>query len=263
MSKSQEFEEKQIAINGLQVNYTIAGSGPNLLVLHGWGKGSGPYKDVQVRLAQHGYKVVVPDLPGFGKSSAPATAWGVDEYVDFVLRFVDVLGLGKFFLLGHSFGGQVALQFSVNYPDRIEGLILCAAAAIRRKPDLKKRIIQIVSGMGSILFSLWPFSMFSNIAGRAFYRLLGSGDWRYSQGVMKYVRQKVVRQDLSSVAPRVISPTLIIWGDRDQATPIQDAYTLNNTIPGSSLEVIPGVGHRLYAEAPEQFTVIVKQFLAF
>lgn len=254
-------EERTTTLNGLRINYTIEGSGPSLLILHGWGKGLSPYVQIQKDIAGKGFCVVVPDLPGFGKSSPPTTAWGVEEYVDFALRFADALGLRRFFLLGHSFGGQVALKLAVEHADRVEGLILCAAATIRRSPDFKKRMVRFISNAGSFLFSLWPFNMFSSIAGKAFYRLLGSGDWRYSQGVMKYVRQKVVRQDLSALAPRVTVPTLIVWGDQDQATPVQDAYTLKDTIPGSSLRVIPGVGHRLYAEAPGVFVESVIQFL--
>ncbi len=254
-------EEKVVTLQGLQVNYTIEGSGPNLLILHGWGRGSEPYAQIQKDIANKGFCVVVPDLPGFGKSAYPQTVWGVEEYVNFILRFADGLGLKSFFLMGHSFGGQVALKFAVEHADSVKGLILCAAAVIRRKPDFKKRVIRFVSNVGSMVFSFWPFSMFSDIAGRAFYRLLGSGDWRYSQGIMKYVRQKVVRHDLSALAPQVTVPTLIVWGDQDQATPVKDAYTLKDKISGSSLRVISGVGHRLYVEAPDVFVESIVQFL--
>lgn len=259
--KNQEFQEKQIAINGLQINYKIMGQGPTILILHGWGRGSDSYSDVIERIARAGYRVMVPDLPGFGKTDSPHEVWGVQEYSDCIVRFVHELGVQRFTLLGHSFGGQVALQFAVDHEDRLERLILYAAAVMRRKPDLKKRMIRLVSHAGSVLFSFWPFRMFRDIVGRVFYRLLGSGDWRYSQGMMKQVHQKVVRQDLSALAPHVTVPTLIIWGDQDRATPVEDARILKDKIPGSSLKVIPGVGHRLHREAPDIFVESILQFL--
>ncbi len=253
--------EETIIIDGMVISYKIVGQGPTILILHGWGRGSDSYSQVMESIAKEGYSVVVPDLPGFGKSEPPKEAWGVDKYAQFAFQFSQKLSLTKFYLLGHSFGGQVAFKFAIEHPDRLAGLILCAAAVVRRKPDFKKRMIHFVSNMGSMVFSFWPFSMFSTIAGRAFYRILGSGDWRYSKGIMKYVRQKVVRQDLSALTSHVTVPTLIVWGDQDKATPIQDAYTLKDAIPRSSLKVIPGIGHRVHQEAPDIFIESVVQFL--
>lgn len=260
-AKSQEFEEKNISVDGLSINYKIAGLGPAVLVLHGWGKGSDGYLGILNGLLRK-YKVYIPDMPGFGKSTAPATAWGVDEYAQFVLHFADITGLQSFILFGHSFGGQVASGVALLQPSRIQKLILCGAAVIRKNPTMKKKMLWLFAKMGNSFFSMWPFSLLQDIAGKAFYRLVGTKDWRYSQGIMKEVRKRVLLQDFSSLVSGIRVPTLIVWGDQDKATPIRDAYILKERIPNSTLEVIPGTGHRLYAEQPEKFFEIILKFLS-
>ena len=255
------FEEKRIQINGIGINYKITGEGKPLLILHGWGRGSDGYIEVQEKFAEAGYKVFMPDLPGFGKTVPPQTAWGVDEYAAFALSFADAVGLQDFILFGHSFGGQVAVKVVLLQPARVQKMILCAAAVIRRKPSMRKQIFMICVRAGNVLFSFWPFFVFQGIARKALYRLAGIGDFKYSQGIMKKVREKVLRQDLSLVVSAIQIPTLIVWGDQDTATLVQDAYILKEKIPNSVLEIIPGTGHQLYTESPERFSEIVVKFL--
>ena len=134
-------KEKKILINGLKTNYKIAGLGPAILILHGWGGGSNSYIPVQKFLAGAGYKVIVPDLPGFGKSEPPLSAWGVSDYVEWVNEFVNNQGLEKFFLLAHSFGGRVAIKFAVKHPEKILNLILYEAAGIKHKKTIFQFIL--------------------------------------------------------------------------------------------------------------------------
>lgn len=253
-------EEKILSFNGLQVNYKTAGTGPAILILHGWGRGSDSYITVQEQIALAGFQVVVPDLPGFGKTNPPQTVWGVDDYTDFVFQFARVLGLQTFVLLGHSFGGQVALKVAVLHPELVQSLILYGAAVIRRNPSLKTRIVRYIAKAGNMMFFVWPLSMIQGIARKALYRILGNKDERYSKGIMKQVREKILRQDLSAFLEKVKVPTFIIWGDKDVMTPVQDAYILKERIQDSFLEVIPNAGHRVHQEAPEQFVRHIVHF---
>lgn len=254
-------EEKTISVNGLQVNYKIAGVAWPLLMLHGWGRGSDSYVFVQEKIAKAGFQVIVPDLPGFGKTNPPKVAWGIDEYMDFAFEFAKVLGLQKFALLGHSFGGQVALKFAIMHTNMVDRLILYGAAVIRRKPGLKVQIVGYAAKAGNILFSIWPLSMVQSLARRMVYKALGSNDERYSKGIMKDIRKKILCQDLSALFGEVKIPTYILWGDQDDKTPVQDAYTIQENIHGSSLQVVKGAGHRIHQEVPEQFIDAVTSFL--
>ena len=91
--------EEKILIDGLKINYKIAGQGPAILILHGWGGSSDSWISVQEILAKEGFKIIVPDFPGFGKSETPFEPWGVREYSNFVLNLTKILELQKFFLL--------------------------------------------------------------------------------------------------------------------------------------------------------------------
>ncbi len=261
ISKSQ-VSEQTLLLNGVSVSYKLAGLGTPFLLLHGWGRGSDGYLDMITALSQAGYKVASPDLPGFGKTPPPYTAWGVDEYAQWALRFADEIWFQNFFLLGHSFGGQVASKVALIHPERVKKLILCGAAVIRKEPTAKKKVLWMIAKLGNAALSFWPFSLFQDAAGRVFYKIVGTGDWRYSQGIMKQVREKVLRQGMFSEVSGIQVPTLLVWGDQDKATPIQDAYALKREIPHAELQVISGAGHLLYREVPSKLHEIILKFLS-
>lgn len=252
--------EEALNIEGLKVSYKIAGEGPAILILHGWGRGSDSWVEVQTNLVKMGYKVVVPDLPGFGKSSPPLIAWGVDDYVGFAKAFAEQLSLGTFVLLGHSFGGQIALKFALRHPGTLQGLILYAAAVIRRPPSLKARVISVFVKGGNIALSVWPLSLLQQLARKLLYRILGNTDYLYEKGIMKQVRKRVLREDLSSYFSKMQIPTLILWGENDTITPLKDAHMIERAIPGASLTIVPGADHRIHHNMPDEVSKNIVEF---
>jgi len=145
--------EEEILINGIKVNYKIAGEGPAILVLHGWGGSSDSWLAFQGILAEKGYKVVVLDFPGFGKSVTPPQPWNLDDYTSFVLDFAEKLGLEQFFLVGHSFGGRISIKFVIKHPQKVKKLILCDSAGVKPKPGLKTLIIFWLARLGNAIFT--------------------------------------------------------------------------------------------------------------
>lgn len=254
--------DKSQVVGEINVQYKIAGSGPALLMLHGWGRGSGAYVQVMELLAGQGYQVIAPDLPGFGKTPPPQDAWGVTEYSQFVFQFSQKLSLTKFFLLGHSFGGQIAVQFAADHPELLQGLILYAAAVIRREPGAVTRAIQSIARLGNSILSIPPLSLFKSPMRRLFYKLFGISGAVYSKGIMKAVRKKVIRQDLSRFLPNISHSVLILWGDKDKSTPLADAYFMKEKIPQASLVVFPGATHLIHQEVPEEFVSSITSFLS-
>ena len=223
-------------------------------------------------LALKGYRVVVPDLPGFGKTPAPpspkasegqgpTTVWGVEEYANFVDQFVERLGLVKFVLAGHSFGGQTAIQFAVMYPGRLGKLVLIAAAGVRRTPGVFKKLVMGVAKLASFLLYLVPFEDLRNNIRSALYMLIRRRDYIRTQGVMRDVFKKVITQDLTAKFSKISVPTLLIWGDKDEMTPVQDAYLMQELIPNSKLEIIEGAKHALNFQAPEVLAQKMLEFL--
>ena len=235
-------------INGIKINYRIIGEGKPFLILHGWGSCSDKWQRVGDLLAQKGLKVIIPDLPGFGQSEKPKNAWDIDDYCDFVREFVKTLGPDKFYLLGHSFGGALAAKFSLKFPEKIDKLFLVGAAVIRKK-TFKNQLLKFISRFLKIKN---PFLR------KLFYR---KSDYLSVRRIMKEVYLKIIKEDLSGILSQVRAPTIIIWGEKDNITPLSDAYKINNKIKNSQLEIISGVGHNLHLEAPEELGGRASQWL--
>lgn len=253
--------EQRILINGLNVNYKIAGSGPAILVLHGWGGASDSWRKVQEILAEQGYKVICPDLPGFGKTAPPSQPWELDDYVNFVFKFTQQLKIEKFVLLGHSFGGRIAIKFFVQEPKKIKKLILCASAGIKPKPSLKTKIIFSLAKIGNALFTPKHLTRFKDGAKNLFYTFLRNKDYAKANGIMRETIKKVLDEDLLPYLSKIETKTLIIWGEIDKMVPLKYAYIFKEKIKGSKLEVFSKIGHSPHLEIPEKSAKIIIQFL--
>lgn len=254
-------KEEKVSINDLEANYKIAGEGPAVLILHGWGGSSDSWLKVQEKLSKQGFKVVVPDLPGFGKSITPKEPWHVSDYVDWVKFFVNYLDLKDFYLIAHSFGGQVAVKFTILYPERVKKIIFCASAAIRPKPGLKTRIIFFVAKIGNAVFSPRYLTRFKDAARNFLYVFLRHRDYAKAQGTMKETIKKVLEEDLLLELPKIKKETLILWGDNDKLVPIKHAYIYKENIKSSKMEIFPRVGHSPHLEIPEKLAETIVKFL--
>ena len=238
----------------LKINYKALGEGKPLLILHGWGSRNDNWQKVGETLARNGIKIIIPDLPGFGQSDKPQTTWNLDDYCDFVEEFVKALNLEKFYLLGHSFGGALAVKCSLKFPEKIDKLFLASASCIRRR-NLKKKLLYILSKVFKV-FSFIPFLR------KAFYKfVVGKSDYLSIQGVMRDIYLKVIGEDLSEALPQVEVPTIIIWGEKDNITPLNDAKIINKKIKDSKLEIIPNVGHDLNLKTAEKLAEAIVRFL--
>jgi len=253
--------EEKILINGLKINYKIAGQGPAILILHGWGGSSDSWIQVQEILAREGFKVICPDFPGFGKSKTPFEPWGVKEYGNFVLNLTKILELQNFFLLGHSFGGRVAIKFSVLYPEKIKSLILCDSAGIKQKWGIGEKLIFQISKIGNAIFTPTPLRRFKDKAKNLFYIFLRHRDYAKADGTMRETIKKVLTEDLLKDLPQIKIRTLIIWGESDKLVPVKYAHIFKEKIESSKLEILPKIGHSPHLEVPEKLAKIIIQFL--
>lgn len=239
----------------------------DILILHGWGSSSKNWARVKEILGNQGYRVFVPDLPGFGDSLQPPTPWAVDNYVEWVKDFSEKNNLGQFFLLGHSFGGGVAVKFTGNFPEKVKKLILLAPA-LKREKTLKYYIFLVLAKAGKFIFSLPGLSLLQHQARKGFYTLIGRKDYyRLELGkavrdnTMKETLKKIVSEDLLSYLSKIKNKTLIIWGGKDKLTPLKEAYLIKKELNNSALEIIPNIGHAINLEAPEKLAEIVLRFL--
>jgi len=246
-------EEKEITIDNLKIHYKIAGFHPAILILHGWGSSSEKWQKVGEMLAKNEIKVIIPDLPGFGKSQEPSFSFNLDNYCQFIEKFISVLNLKKFYLLGHSFGGAVAVKYALKFPEKIEKLVLIAPALCRRD-FLKTKFWGKIAKISKI-FSFFPFY---SLTRRFFYRFIVKSDYLSVKGVMRESYLKIIKENLSEILSSLSIPALIIWGKRDDVTPLKDAYFINERIKNSKLTIIPEGNHDLEQKFPE---TLVKKIL--
>lgn len=254
-------KEQDLQLDGIQVHYNEAGQGDALLILHGWGASSESWILLQRALSKEGFRVIAIDLPGFGRTNPPSVAWGVQEYANFVERFVSAIGLDKFFLLGHSFGGQIAISFTVEHQELVRKLILAAPPGIRKLPGFKEHMLSALSKIVGPFFYLVPSESAKEILKKAAYWLIKRRDYVQAEGVMREIMRRVIREDLFSIFAQIRVPTLIVWGDDDKLVPVKDAYTLLREIPHSAVEIIPGAGHAPHLKTPEKLSQLVTKFL--
>lgn len=244
--------EKEVLIKGLKINYKIFGSkGMPFLILHGWGSKSDRWEKVGELLSKSGLVVIVPDLPGFGHSETLKESWNVDNYVEWVNEFsnsVDILK-DNFYLLGHSFGGAVSAKFSIKYPQKVKKLFLFAAAFSRKKTTKNRLLGKVLK-----LVKVFSFLPFYNLARKAFYKfIIRRSDYLRVDGVMKETFLKVVSEDLSQHLAFIKVPTIILWGDKDIDTLVEDAHFANKKIEGSELIIVEGADHDMERKMPEIF----------
>ncbi|MFC1629911.1 alpha/beta fold hydrolase [Patescibacteria group bacterium] len=254
-------KEEKILINNLEVNYKIAGLGPAILILHGWGGSSNSWIKVQRILAEKGYKVIVPDFPGFGKSKTPLKPWSVDDYKKWLISFIDSQNLNEFFIIAHSFGGRVAIKFTEDCPEKVKGLILCASAGIKPKPGIKIKIIYRLSRIGNMIFSPKPLVRFKDSAKNLFYIFLRNRDYIKANGTMKGTIKMVLEDDLLHHLSNIKTKTLIVWGEVDRMVPVKYAHIFNEKIKDSKLEILSNIGHSPHLEVPEKLSEIIIKFL--
>lgn len=243
-------------INGLKINYTIIGEGKPFLILHGWGSKGERWQKVAELLAKNGIKVIIPDLPGFGKSDQPQTALEPEEYCKIIEDFIKILNLEKFYLLGHSFGGALAIKCTLDFPNKINKLFLVSAACFRKR-SLKKRFFYAISKV----FKIFSFLPFYSYIRKGFYKYIVRSDYPYTDGVMKDIYLKIIKKDLSDVLPKIQTPTIIIWGKRDRITPLKDAYLINKMIKNSKLEILSELNHDLNYKDPDKLAETIIKYL--
>ncbi len=234
-----------------------------IVVLHGWGSRALNWKSTKTLLEQKGFEVFIPDLPGFGEHPGLDRAWSITDYIEWVKKWSEEQSLVNFCLVGHSFGGGIAAVFAAKYPEKIIKLIL-VAPAIRRRKTIKKYLFLLISKIGKAIFSFSPLSYFYPLFQKILYKIIGVSDYLAAtlrSPMAKETFQKIISEDLSSHLSHISTPTLLIWGDKDMATPLSDAYFIKGKLQNADLKIIQGVRHRLNVECPEKLAEIISGFL--
>lgn len=251
-----------ITINNLNINYISEGEGDAVVLLHGWGSNITLFKSITDVLKTK-YRVIAPDMPGFGASDEPPGAWCVDDYVDFTLDFLGKLGVKKAAFLGHSFGGRVIIKMFErdNLPIEITKIILADSAGVKPKKTLKQKIKIKTYKTGKKILSIGIIKALFPDALEKFQSKSGSADYKAASPVMRQTMVKVVNEDLCHIFPKVTPPTLLIWGENDTATPVSDACLMEKSMPDAGKVILKGCGHYSFIDDMYTFNRVLSSFM--
>lgn len=250
-------------INDISVNYTDQGEGPVIVLLHGWGANITLYQGIINTLAQTN-RVIALDMPGFGKTPEPPAPWCVDDYVDFVIAFLQTFEVSHISVVVHSFGGRVFFKMNAreSLPFEIDRAVLIDSAGILPKKSFRQKVSLRLYKIGRAVMSTKILHFLYPDAVEDMRRRRGSADYNSATPVMRATLVKVVNEDLEPLMPKVACPTLLIWGDLDTATPISDAHRMEELIPDTGLVVCEGAGHFSFAQQAPKVNAALAAFFA-
>jgi pimeloyl-ACP methyl ester carboxylesterase len=240
-------------IDGLTITERIdvsAADAPAVVLLHGWGANADLVWPLAERLIPLGYRAYAPNLPGFGDSDEPPDAWTVYDYAQFTLAYLDGHGLDAVYLFGHSFGGRLGVILGADHAARIRAMTLADAAGLRPPtPAWQSARLKLYKGLRDGLNGVGLGGLSDKLRGW-YNQRYGSADFNATSGVMRQTFVQVVNEDLRDHARRVAVPTLLIWGENDEDTPLTMGRDLEALIPDAGLVTYPGAGHYSYLEQP-------------
>lgn len=251
----------KLILNDLAVEYADEGQGPVVLLLHGWGQNLHTFDKLAAELVKD-HKVVRLDLPGFGGSETPSQAWSVNDYTNFLSQFITKIKIHPEIIIGHSMGGQIAVKAVGDQAVAPRKLILVAAAAVRDdRASIKNRLFRSAAKAGKAVVAIPGLRSLRVSLRRRLYAAAGNSDYYAAAANMRPTFLKLISQDVQSDAKRITVPTLLIWGNDDSETPVEQGRKLAYCIKGSRLETVPNAGHFVYLDQPDRVLSIIRNFI--
>lgn len=238
----------KVKIKGLDVNYEQYGEGKDILLLHGWGQNIAMMKPLGDNFCER-FRITIIDFPGFGESEEPKEKWNIEMYSNMLEDFVKEVGIKKPIVMGHSFGGRVAIKYSSR--NVIEKLVLFGSPCIRIQEQLPLSVkilkkLKTLPGLNSL--------------GEYMKKYIGSRDYKAASPIMRQTLVDVVNEDLSKYAREIEEPTLLIWGEYDTEAPINEAKELEKIMIDAALISLPGT-HYAYLENLPRVVEILNHFI--
>ncbi len=247
-----KYEEKFFEADGIRLKYITAGQGEPLLFLHGGGVNALTYIKNFELLSQK-YFVIAPDIPCFGQFSVPNELWSFDDFANFFSKFIDSLTVNNIILVGHSFGGGIAISLAPKNK-KISKLILLDSAGI--PPDYSSlKVIYLLFVKTCHGLFLFQNKILSLVMLRDFFKEFFRHLFSLPQ-ICKIVKNSVFRE--YDVFKKISQPTHIFWGNTDEVFPKKSAQKMNQLISNSKLEYIEG-NHDWCLLMPQEFFKMISK----
>ena len=212
--------------------------------MHGWGGEIASFKGLADRLSSD-FRVILIDLYGFGKTPHPPHPLTIGDYADGVRDLLSEIDVDEVVLVGHSFGGRIAMRLAAKDP-RVTGLVLIDSAGILPRRGLKYHC------------KVTAYKIAKKLRLRRLPQ--GSEDYRRLSGVMKATFVNVVNESSEKDALAIAVPTILLWGSKDKDTPLYMCRKLNSLIAESEMIVLDGCGHFSYLDRPDFVYRVIRVF---
>lgn len=246
----------------ININYQIFGEGKPLLLLHGWMACIEAMAPIYQFFSKN-RKVVVLDFPGQGgKSGALTEVWGVPEYSEMVHSFMKNIGIEGADVIGHSFGGRVIIYLASKYESLFDKIILTDAAGVRPKRNLKNKLKVLSFKLSKCLLKMFTSKdKYEEKVNKLRVKYSSSDYSKLGSDIMRETFKNVINLDLTNNLDKIVRPTLLIWGENDNDTPLYMAKIMEKKIKDSGLVVLQNAGHFSYLDSTMQYLKIAEVFL--
>jgi len=256
-------ERREVTVSGFRMHYNAQGptDGPVVVLVHGLGSRGDDWRELAPYLGKAGFRVYMPDLPGYGRSDKPADfSYSVHDEAQVVVGFMDALGLKQVDLGGWSMGGGIAQHVAAEHPERVRRLMLFDAAGIPEMPkwDLGLFTPDSPAQLDQLDALLMPVKPnVPRFIARDIVRISKQNAWV----IHRAIESMMTGQDATDkLLPGLKMPVLLVWGGEDRITPLSQGETMHRLVPQSQLDVIPGCGHLAPRQCAGQIAPYVLAF---
>jgi pimeloyl-ACP methyl ester carboxylesterase len=265
VTSSESLAHHDLLVRGVRIRYSEIGSGPLLILVHGYLVSGREWHRIVPALSKK-FRLIVPDLPGFGESEKPPEYnYSREGFADTLLDLMAGIDAPRAHICGHSMGGAIAMTLAADHPDRVDRLAVINSVSYPFKPPFTARLVQ-TPGIGPFIFK----TVYNKLIFRDYFKnSVYAPGFKMDEADLDYfyrcfdrpeAREAAYRAftaatDLTSLVPkvtRVKAPTLILWGELDPMFPVSLAQRLSRDILGSQLHTLPGCGHAPAEEQPER-----------
>ncbi|MEA5000141.1 MAG: alpha/beta hydrolase [Candidatus Limiplasma sp.] len=258
----------QAILQGCRLQYSVKrhpdADAPRILLLHGWGCDSSSFSFIESALLPHATLITL-DFPGHGQSAEPPEPWGVGEYAAQLYALLAQESLLPVQVVAHSFGCRVAIKLAKLHPEAIGKLVITGGAGIKSPVSERSRKrtarFKRYNGLLERLKAFKPMRSAVESMQRALRNRYGSPDYIKLNDNMRKTFVKIISEDLFPLLKDIQSPTLLIWGSADTATPLWMGQAMEKEIPDAGLVVFEGGTHFAFMEQWQRFVLITKRFM--
>ena len=250
----------QVKVMNKNINYETIGEGAPVVVLHGWLTSLETMR-IFSDILSIDHKVYLVDIVGFGKSDTLDEPMTSNDFGNFLKEFLDKLNIENPILIGHSHGGRTIINAVGRGLVKADKLILVDSAGMKQRHGLIYYYKVATYKIGKAILNSMPQTKYIKDTKEEYMKSKGSDDYKASSPVLKKTMINVIKADESENAKKIDVKTLLLWGNKDKATPMYQANRLHRLIKGSELEIIEGGDHYSYLKDPAATRKIIRDFV--